>query len=293
MQSALAASIDQDKEVAINTQQNTLLASALATAISLLVGCAGTPNAKPVQLPEPKDVPQEKWSDAMHVLTAMKISGQRDIPKELAGDAAGIVAQGASGPVAADAVMTGLNVASPPTGFSSGGALGLGLGLMLLGGSSNPVNGVQVVAWVPEELAASPEAASALVLQRLEEARLKVFNKRSKVLMKTGKYPGGSSLSYRTLSDVLADRPVPFNDPATPPPYFINAKRAYGPIFVRHNQFLLDASKNDMPLAEGMIRASNYLPEWMYIYNPGERLRKKIYPAAIYNQNQALFFIGK
>ena len=35
-----------------------------------LVGCSSTPK---VTLPEPKDVPREKWSDAMLVLEAMRI----------------------------------------------------------------------------------------------------------------------------------------------------------------------------------------------------------------------------
>ncbi|CAI8917334.1 hypothetical protein EMIT048CA2_30051 [Pseudomonas chlororaphis] len=42
-----------------------------------LFGCSSTPK---VTLPEPKDVPREKWSDAMLVLEAMRIDGQRDIP---------------------------------------------------------------------------------------------------------------------------------------------------------------------------------------------------------------------
>lgn len=48
-----------------------------------LVGCSSTPR---VTLPEPKNVPREKWSDAMLVLEAMRIDGQRDIPREMVGN---------------------------------------------------------------------------------------------------------------------------------------------------------------------------------------------------------------
>lgn len=48
-----------------------------------LVGCSSTPK---VSLPEPKDIPREKWSDAMLVLEAMRIDGQRDIPREMVGN---------------------------------------------------------------------------------------------------------------------------------------------------------------------------------------------------------------
>lgn len=51
----------------------------------VMVGCSSTPR---VMLPEPKDVPREKWSDAMLVLEAMRIDGQRDIPSEMVGNEA-------------------------------------------------------------------------------------------------------------------------------------------------------------------------------------------------------------
>ncbi|MNJ80442.1 hypothetical protein D3C77_788280 [compost metagenome] len=59
-----------------------------------------------MQLSEPKDVPREKWSDAMHVLTSMGISGQLDVPIERSGaiDEAGSV--GGSGVVHGDAGLS-------------------------------------------------------------------------------------------------------------------------------------------------------------------------------------------
>ena len=54
---------------------------------------------------------------------------------------------------------------------------------------------------------------------------------------------------------------------------------------------MLDAYKNDMTTSEAMLLASQHLPEWIYIYHPGQRLRKL--PAAIFNQGRVFYFVGK
>ncbi|SNS72003.1 hypothetical protein SAMN05216255_3126 [Pseudomonas segetis] len=69
----------------MGNKSTTIRIGVLAATVALLVGCSGTQGARTVQLPESKDVPREKWSDAMHVLTAMGISGQRDVPIEMVG----------------------------------------------------------------------------------------------------------------------------------------------------------------------------------------------------------------
>lgn len=111
--------------------------------------------------------------------------------------------------------------------------------------------------------------------------------------MQTGRYPDAHSRSYATPSDIFAERPIAFADAPAASPSFLASPRSYGPIFVRHNQFTLDAYKNDMTTSEAMLQASKYLPEWIYIYHPGQRLRKDSIPAAIFNQGRALYFVGK
>ncbi|EPG2634336.1 hypothetical protein L4P19_004620 [Pseudomonas aeruginosa] len=272
----------------------TIRTGLLAAAIALLVGCSSAPKAPTVELPDPKDVPKEKWSDAMHVLKAMGMSGQRDVPREMAESFVNSGLGPSTGAASADVALAGASLAAPPTGFSGGAAAGVSLGLMLLGGSSDPARTTQVVAWVPTDMASSPEEASALALQKVEEARKKVFVKgMSKLSMHVGKYPDGHSRAYASLADSYAERPIPFTDNATPAPKFIEASEAYGPIFIRDNQFVLDASKNGMTVSQAMLLASRQLPEWIYIYHPGQKLRKNSIPAAIFNQGEAKYFVGK
>ena len=167
-----------------------------------------------------------------------------------------------------DAGLSAIGYVSPPSGMSGGAAAGVGLGLMLLGGLSDPVRATQVVAWVPSDQAGSPEEVSALVLQKVEEDRRKSFSGGlSKLGMQTVRYPDGHSRSYATPADIFAERPIPFADTPAASPSFLASPRSYGPIFIRHNQFTLDAYKNDMTTSEAMLKASKYLPEWIYIYH--------------------------
>lgn len=266
----------------------------LAASAALLVGCAGNAKVTTMPLPEPKDVPKTKWSDAMNVLTAMGISGQRDVPLELVGKATGGMTAPSSGGVAADAAVAGVNYIAPPSGFSGGAAAGLGMGLMLLGGSSDPARIYQTAAWVPSELAHSPEEASALVLKILEEARKKSFPEgRSKLALQVGMYPSNHSRAYPNPSAFLADSPTPFTASNTTPPEFVKAKSAYGPIFMLNDQFSVDGYKNDLTVVEAIQRLSQNLPGWFYIYYPGQQLRKNANPAAVFNQGKAMYFVGK
>ena len=278
----------------MGNKSTTIRIGLLAATVALLVGCSGTQGARTVQLPEPKDVPREKWSDAMHVLTAMGISGQRDVPIELAGAVNDVSSSGGSVGGLGDAGLSAVSFASPPTVLSGGAAAGIGLGLMLLGGSSDPARVTQVVAWVPSDQASSPGEASNLALHKVEEVRKKIFpGGLSKLRIQTGKYPDSHSRAYASLADSYAERPIPFSDEVSTSPSFLQSPLSYGPIFIRHNQFTLDAYKNDMTTSETMLLASQHLPEWIYIYHPGQRLRKNSIPAAIFNQGRALYFIGK
>ena len=48
-----------------------------------------------------------------------------------------------------------------------------------------------------------------------------------------------------------------------------------------------------MTTSEAILLVSQDLPEWIYIYHPGQRLRKNSIPAAIFNQGTAFYFVGK
>ncbi|MDX1296709.1 MAG: hypothetical protein R3260_00500 [Pseudomonas sp.] len=269
-------------------------AGLLTAAVALLVGCSSAPMATTVQLPDPKDVPKEKWSDAMHVLTAMNISGQRDVPRELVASGPITASPSAGGSAVADVAVAAGGYTSPPSGVSSNAALGLGVGLFLLGGSSDPAHTYQTAAWVPTTLANSPEEASALVLKLVEEARVKAFPQtRSKLKPLVGKYPSGHGKAYDSPAAFVKETPVQFADSATMPPSFISATEAYGPIFILNAQYTVDGMKNDITTLEAMTQMSKILPEWFYMYHPGQKLRKNSVPATIINKGQALYFIGK
>ena len=259
-----------------------------------LVGCSSTPK---VTLPEPKDVPREKWSDAMLVLEAMRIDGQRDIPSEMVGNEADNLSAPRSSGGSGGLATAGLGYVSPPTGFSSAGAASLGVGLFLLGGgSAGPVYHYQVAAWVPEELASNPKEASALVRSAWLDAREKYFGgKISKLRHEPAKYADGSGKKYDRLADLAAGNPAPFDAPASAAPAFILVEKAYGPIFLTDpsGELFADASRADKNGMDALAGIARHLPEWMYAYYPGRNWPKDFRPAAIYNKNGNLYFIGK
>lgn len=269
----------------------------VAAALSALAGCASAPRAAEVQLPDPKTVPREKWSDAMNVLNAMGIEGQRDIPKELAGQVPGTIDHGTNpAGSGADLAMGAVGFASPPTGFSSGGALGMGVGLFLLGGGgAQPVGITQIAAWVPAELASSPEEAARIVAVEWDKARNALGKGNvSKVQTVTAKYPHGTvRKEYATVADSYLRRPVQPDQPSHQAPSFVSAKNAFGPIFILPDQVAVDASKNGLEKPEQMRAVANYLPEWFFLYYPGLKERKRMVPAAIYTKNKTMFFVGK
>lgn len=263
--------------------------------VVLLVGCASDPSIPFEQLQDPLTTPREKWSDAMVVADAMGLSGLRDIPREIAEahgatSSSGAGAQGSVG----DAVSAGIGYASPPTGFSSGAALGVGVGLMLLGGGGGgPANTTQVAAWVPSDKAATPEKAAAYAHKVYEGVRSELFPKRSSINSQVGRYATGSGRSYATLADVAKGRPVEFDLEASQSPSFIEAPESYGPIYIRQTQFMVDARKNDLAWTEAMRMTSERLPAWFYIYQPGQKLRRNSRPTVIYSQGRAMYFIGR
>jgi len=106
-------------------------ASLLGTMMTL-AGCASEPLITYDQLQDPKDTPKEQWSDALTYLEAMGVHGMRDIPKDLLAEVSHPSA-GAYGTGALDVGLVGLGAVSSPSSMGGGAALGVGLGLMLLG----------------------------------------------------------------------------------------------------------------------------------------------------------------
>lgn len=108
-----------------------------------------------------------------------------------------------------------------------------------------------------------------------------------------GKYPPGSGKAYVDPVAIWKETPVQFDGVASVPPTFIASSEAYGPIFIHHGQYTIDGNKNDISTLDAMIEVSEKLPEWFYMYHPGERLRKNSVPARIINKGQSMYFIGK
>ena len=263
--------------------------------VALLAGCASDPSIPFEQLQDPLTTPKEKWSDAMVVADAMRLSGLRDIPREVA-EAHGATSSSSASVhgAAGDAVSAGIGYASPPTGFSSGAALGVGVGLMLIGGGGGgPANATQVAAWVPSDKASTPEEAAAYAHKVYEDVRAELFPKRSNVKSQVGRYAMGSSRSYATLADIAKGRPVAFDLEASQSPSIIKAPESYGPIYIRETQFMVDAMKNDLAWTEAIRMTSERLPAWFYIYQPGQKLRRNSRPTVIYSQGRAMYFIGR
>lgn len=153
-------------------------ASLLAVAIALLAGCASQPTISLDQLNDPATTPKEKWSEALTYLEAMGVTGMRDIPREVMDDLQRSSAQGAYSAGALDVGMAGLGIASGPSSIGGGAALGVGVGLMLIGGGASPmVDMIHVAAWVPFDLAGSPEEAVKVVDHEYNMARKRVFKR--------------------------------------------------------------------------------------------------------------------
>lgn len=285
----------------------TALALALASCASLLVGCAGvdTKPAPALILQNPETTPREKWSDAMTILRGdMGIYNQMDIPADKAAEAglikaqAGLAATGGSG-TPGDLLIGYSGYQSPPTGFSSGAALGMGVAMFLLptGPVSQPFNATQIAAWVPVAQASTMDEAVGLVERSIDEARRKNFANPSKITIAPSAYPEAHHRAFKSFSDLITNKPVP---PAGEPgkaPSFLKNGQYYGPIYF--SKFDLqqssDAKKNELDPHEALAKLSADLPEWVALYNPGRRAQRNLpgYPPSIMLKGQEYFFVGK
>lgn len=240
-----------------------LRAGLLVIAIGLLGGCTLPVEEERHLTPgvrAPESVEWEERSDAMHVLEAMGISGQHDLPRELA----------ASGP----ALVTSLDQMSP------------------LGKIEPPARRFQVVAWVPADQVVTPRAAAGLAFSMYQMARVHAFPViRSDRKVQTCHYPTGSGEDYASFQDIFDDRPVPFAGNPVATPEFIGPGKSYGPIFIK-DLFEADAELNKIDTVQAMLAVSKALPEWMWLYHPDMNIPQPV-PAQVIHRGKALYFIGK
>lgn len=249
--------------------------------VAALVGCSATPQQP--QLPDPQTVPRQKWSHALTVFDAMGLKGQRDIPKELLGQAQ-------------DQSQT-VNVSAGAGDLAVGPSTGLGLGLFLLGGGGSPAEGLpQIAAWVPAELASTPEEATALVAKEWDQARLRVFKTDlASIPTTTAKYPYGWSakIAYASMKEYYLGQPLQPDKGPVAAPAFMKHQQVYGPIFVFPTQLPVDQSRHDLTAPQAMTELAKSLPDWFYLYYPGSKYSKEVQPAGVFNGTRTLRFVSK
>lgn len=284
-----------------------LTALALASCASLLVGCAGI-DTKPVPalvLQNPETTPREKWSDAMIILRGdMGIYNQMDIPAEKAAEVGLVETQGdraatGSSGTPGDLAIGYSGYQSPPSGFSSGAALGMGVAMFLLptGPVSQPYNASQVAAWVPADQASSMDEAIALAERTLRDARHSSLSNPGQLEIAPAGKPDLNPRNFKSLSDVVMNRPIRPEGEAGPAPSFLTPGRYYGPIFFTEfsNQISIDAMRSDLTKHDALAKVSAELPQWMVLYNPGLKAQRNMpgYPPSIMLKGQEYFFVGK
>lgn len=146
--------------------------------------------------------------------------------------------------------------------------------MLLLNGLTpgSPAARIQIAAWVPENLASTPEKAVAVASRAYIEARADVYGKGEKDPQK--QLPtqvrhvlgqpfgeGGLVQTYSQLFDLIADHSPNL---VGVPSFMQENGKVYGPIFL--DAWGTPAIAEDIRLITEM---SKMLPSWFYIYNPG------------------------
>lgn len=280
-----------------------LLCTALATA--LLVGCASKePQGPQIALQDPEQIPREKWSDAMKILRDdLGIKGQKDVPAEIARQY-GVIAEvgepARGNQRGFDNLVTGgSGYNSPPTGFSSGAALGMGVFLFLTptGEITQPWQVHQAAAWVPAEKANSMEDAIQFVMKTWDESRGSAFSKVATIKLYPSIVADFARGQFATPKDMLLKTPIPPSGIPVDGPSFAPKGKYYGPIFLSgfQSQLTVDASKSGTDKNNALRLLSYKLPGWFVIYNSGQpKFGKKVkpFPPSILVAGKEYFFIG-
>jgi len=192
-----------------------------------------------------------------------------------------------SSPGGGDLITTGLGAASPPTGMSAGAAAGIGLGLMLIGGSvPQPTDTIQLAAWVPAEQARGPQDAVELAEAAFNSARARAFTEGlSRERFISSRHPVNHSQSYGGKLP-LEGNLVPFTAQSSSSPDFLDSPISYGPIFIRQPLIYVDAKKNGMHPRQAMATLSEQLPDWFLLYAPALNDGSRVWPAVMFRSGQ-------
>ncbi|PTQ68198.1 hypothetical protein [Pseudomonas sp. GV071] len=164
--------------------------------------------------------------------------------------------------------------------------------LLLSGFSARSISAnVQLVAWVPEDIASSPEKAveisSKAYIEASANARARSEEERQRML----KYPvryvlgqpygeGGPVHASAQLLDLIANHTPALVDA---PPFMNTRSKVYGPIFI--GAWGGHSKAEDV---QATLRMSSLLPHWFYIYSPG---LAGVTPPSIMNRGKQQLFI--
>lgn len=190
------------------------------------------------------------------------------------------------------ATSTGKNLDNTVSGAAH--LIGSGDPTMLLLSGLTPRSisaNIQIVAWVPEEVASSPQQAvdiskrsyleaSASAHAKTEEDRQKMLGYKVRYVLGQPYGEGGPVHAYAQLADLIADHSPTLS---TPPSFIRSPNRVYGPIFI--GAWGGHAKAEDV---QTTLRMSSLLPPWFYIYSPG---LTGVAPPSIMNQGRQLLFV--
>ena len=276
-------------------------------AAAAMGGCASVSQQDRLaaELQYPQLTPKEKWSDAMVILRDdMGIEGQTDLPQTRRGDRDLAVAQlrrrfSPSNDPLAGATLAVTGAFSPPTGMSSGAAVGAGLALALIPTSPPSPMWVfsQVAAWVPASEANNVDEAAKVAASKWQAARERTYATLSKMQAHPSKHPEGSDKDRITLADRLNRVAIKPDGGPTAGPSFLPAGEYYGPIFFQMVgwQYRADARASKMDPYQGIIEISQHLPPYFAVYFSGKtpEYGKGEIPASIYVAGKQYPFVGK
>ncbi|MDH4562842.1 hypothetical protein [Pseudomonas sp. BN411] len=166
--------------------------------------------------------------------------------------------------------------------------------LLLLSGftpGSTAAN-VQVAAWVPADIASSPDESVAISSKAFIRARAETYatneEARQRALRTQVGYvlgqpygDGGPIHAFSQLLDMIADHSPNL---VTAPAFMKSKEKAYGPIFLGARG--RPANREELELT---LEMSKHLPSWFFIYSPG---LAGVSPPVIMNEGRELLFVA-
>jgi len=254
------------------------------------------------QLPAGEARFEPSASTALNVVRMAGLEGLSDSPAPV---------PSSHGTTLADAGFAVSTISNPPPGIGNGGGLALGA-LSLLGSLpvERPVYNRHVYAWVPLDLAPSPDDAAQLAKAEFQDALVKAFDPgqaleeregsftptlapttRHRVWVRSGCQPfkdrhrddfdRGCSGAVR----VFVKKPENLRSHQPAPPFLVRFASVRGPIELNVS---IEGIFSDWWKDDGNVQAvSRHLPAWMFIYVPP---RKDGVPPRVLAQGEVLEF---